>query len=55
MEAETGDMSHPALAENGSPSERNLSDRIHARFAGLGGVDLDLPPRETVREPPRFD
>jgi antitoxin FitA len=36
-------------------AERNLYERIHDRFAALGGVDLGLPPRGPVREPPRFD
>jgi hypothetical protein len=34
---------------------RHLYDRVRARFAPLGGVDLELPPREPVREPPRFE
>ena len=34
---------------------RNLADLIGKRFAPLGGVDLDLPPREPGREPPKFD
>lgn len=34
---------------------RHLYDRVRARFVPLGGVDLELPPREPVREPPRFD
>ena len=34
---------------------RNLYDRIHDRFSAIGGINLDLPPREPVREPPRFD
>jgi len=34
---------------------RNLYDRIHGRFARLGGVELELPPREAAREPPRFE
>ena len=33
----------------------NLASAIRARFAPLDGVDLDLPPREPLREPPRFD
>ena len=35
--------------------ERNLYERIRARFEPLGGVDLELPPRDPAREPPRFD
>jgi hypothetical protein len=33
----------------------NLYQRIRSRFAPLGGVDLELPPREPAPEPPRFD
>ena len=33
----------------------NLASTIRARFAPLGGVELDFPPREPMREPPRFD
>ena len=34
---------------------RNLAAAIRARMAPLGGVDLDLPQREDMREPPAFD
>ena len=37
------------------PSSRNLAEAIRARIAPLGGVDLELPPREPAREPPTFD
>ena len=37
------------------PSVQNLARSIHARFAPLGGVELELPPRGPGREPPRFD
>ena len=33
---------------------RNLANAIRARIVPLGGVDLELPPREPVREPPTF-
>lgn len=33
----------------------NLAAAIRARVAPLGGVELDLPPREPMREPPAFD
>lgn len=32
----------------------NLADMIRARFAATGGVDLGIPPREPMREPPKF-
>ena len=34
---------------------RNLARSIRAKVAPLGGVDLELPPREPGREPPTFD
>ena len=32
----------------------NLAIAIRARFASFGGVELEIPPREPMREPPRF-
>jgi hypothetical protein len=32
---------------------RNLAQAIRNRFEPLGGVELELPEREPVREPPR--
>ncbi|WP_299820239.1 plasmid stabilization protein [uncultured Jannaschia sp.] len=37
-----------------SPSRANLGERIHRRFAAIGGVELELPPREPMPEPPRL-
>ena len=36
-------------------SRGNLAAAIRARIAPLGGVELELPPREPSREPPSFD
>jgi hypothetical protein len=33
----------------------NLVEAIRRRFAPLGGVELELPPRELAAEPPTFD
>ena len=44
-----------AALRTGTAPEGNLYDRINARFARIGGVDLDLPPRDKLRPPPRFD
>jgi plasmid stability protein len=53
MEDEVRELLRTTLAmETNEPD--NLADRIRARFAPLGGVDLELPEREMVREPPRF-
>jgi antitoxin FitA len=32
---------------------RNLATAVHTRFAALGGVDLEIPVREPMREPPQ--
>ena len=34
---------------------KGLGTAIHDLFKPLGGVELDLPPREPMREPPPFD
>jgi plasmid stability protein len=31
-----------------------LGSAIHSHFVGLGGVELDLPTRERIREPPKL-
>jgi hypothetical protein len=34
--------------------KNNLAESIRQRFAALGGVELKLPKREAIREPPKF-
>ena len=36
------------------PSQ-DLGTAIHEIFKPFGGVELEIPPREPMREPPRFD
>jgi plasmid stability protein len=55
MEAEARRILQSALKGQTRKPTRSLYDRIHDRFAAIGGVDLELPPREPGREPPRFD
>ncbi len=55
MEAEARRILQSALEERSRPPVRHLYGRVRARFAPLGGVNLDLPPCEPTREPPRFD
>ena len=55
MEAEVRQILEATLAEPEKPPEPNLAEAIRRRFAPLGGVDLELPPGETVGEPPSFD
>jgi plasmid stability protein len=38
----------------GAPA-RDLGQEIHRRFAALGGVELDVPPRAPMRDPPSFE
>jgi plasmid stability protein len=54
MEAEVRDILRDTLTEPERPVV-NLYQRIRSRFSPLGGVDLELPPREPAPEPPRFD
>ena len=37
------------------PGPQDLASIIRSYFGPSNGVDLELPPREPVREPPRFD
>ena len=53
MEEEARVILREAVASGAGPD--NLAVAIRARFAPLGGVELQLPPREPAREPPRFD
>ena len=50
MEQEARDNSRAALDREASTGS-NLASAIRARFEPLGGVELDLPPREPMREP----
>jgi plasmid stability protein len=53
MEEEAREIIRSAVGEQAPP--RDLANAIRARIAPLGGVELDLPPREAMPEPPRFD
>jgi plasmid stability protein len=55
MEAEARRILQTELTSSSRLKVRNLYERIHARFAPLGGIDLELPPREPARDPPRFE
>ena len=51
MENEARNILREALAGETAASQ-NLAAVIQKRFAPLGGVDLQLPTREPMREPP---
>lgn len=51
MEEEARNILRTALAESDA-APRDLATAISARFRSLGGVDLALPARGPMREPP---
>jgi plasmid stability protein len=51
MEEEARRILRAALAED-APSPANLADAIRRRFHKLGGVELELPTRQAMRDPP---
>ena len=55
MEAEARLILKTALASSGPRTGRELHERVRARFEALGGIELEIPPREPPREPPSFD
>jgi plasmid stability protein len=56
MEAEARSILQSTLTKDAAAmSRRPLSERIAARFAAIGGVELQLPSREVTREPPAFE
>lgn len=42
-----------SVGNNNPPA--NLASAIRARFAPLGGVDLEIPRREPMRDSPDFE
>ena len=54
MEEEARNILREALARD-SAAPANLAKAIAVRFQPLGGVELELPVREGMREPPSLD
>lgn len=52
MEEEARTLLRTALGEDDA-AVVDLGNAIRARFRHLGGVDLRLPSREPIREPPK--
>ncbi|UHD15798.1 FitA-like ribbon-helix-helix domain-containing protein [Thiocapsa bogorovii] len=53
MEEEAREILRRVVGEPEPPV--NLVAAIRARVSAFGGADLDLPPREPMREPPVMD
>lgn len=51
MEEEVRSILRAALA-NKPPKLNDLAEAIRKRFGPVGGIDLELPPREELRKPP---
>jgi plasmid stability protein len=54
MEEEARDVLRIALAEEPHVAT-NLLEAVRRRFARVGPVNLQIPPREPMREPPDLD
>lgn len=53
MEDEARSILRAALSEESGASD-NLGEKIRARFQSLGGIELELPDREPMRDPPEL-
>jgi len=54
MEEEAREILRSALTAS-SPVRRNLAEAIRRRFAEFGGLELELPSRDAMRQPPGFE
>ena len=52
MEEEARVILREAVKEEAS--EKGLGTKLHKLFKPFGGVELEIPPREPMREPPDF-
>ena len=52
MEEEARNILRAAVAEE-PPLRRDLAQAIRRRFQSLGGVELRLPERDPIRQPPK--
>lgn len=50
MEDEARDILRAALSTETIGGQRNLAESIRSRIEPFGGVDLELPPRDAIRE-----
>lgn len=55
MEAEARTILREALVGGQTKTGAELLASIRSRFAPLGGVELELPPRSPARKPPPFE
>lgn len=53
MEEEAREILRDVVGDTRPPL--NLAHSLRARVAKTGGVDLDIPARDAMRDPPSFD
>ena len=53
--ADLQDKDASSALPDGEVPQNGLGTAIHELFKQFGGVELEIPPREPMREPPRFD
>jgi plasmid stability protein len=53
MEEEAREILRSSLSAS-RPAKSNLAETVRRRFAAFGGVKIELPRRDAVRQPPRF-
>lgn len=53
MEDEARSILRAAVAKEAATS-RNLALAIRKRFERFGGIEIEIPERERMREPPQF-
>jgi antitoxin FitA len=53
MEEEAREILRSTLGDT-APHATNLAESIRKRFASFGGLELKLPKRDSVRQPPDF-
>lgn len=54
MEEEAREILRSALSATSQP-KGNLAEAIRRRFSSLGGVELQFPRRDSIRQTPEFE
>ena len=54
IEEEAREILKTAL-EGNPPSEEGFGTVLHEMFKSVGGVDLEIPGRDSMRQPPHFN
>lgn len=55
MEREAREILRAALVDEDAPPSANLGTAIHELFRPFGGVELEITPRQPMRQPPQLN